>query len=130
MREIRGGITYFILVYAAGWMLGPIRQFLVVPRLGETVAVMLEAPLMLAAIGAAALWVTRRFTLPSRLGARLAMGLVALALLLLAEAAAAVWLRGIGLAGYLARFATPPGVITLLLFLVFAVMPALVARRG
>lgn len=128
MRAIAAGTVYFLLVYAAGWALGPIRQIFVAPRIGATAAVLLEAPLMLAASLAASSWVVRRFALPPRLGARLAAGLVALVLLLLAEAAAARFLRGLAVADYLAGFGSLRGAISLALFLLFAATPVLIER--
>jgi hypothetical protein len=56
------------------------------------------------------------------------MGLVALGILVPAELAGVVWVRGSPLPEYLASFATIPGVISLLMFLLFAAMPTLVMR--
>jgi hypothetical protein len=58
------------------------------------------------------------------------MGLLALALLVPAEIAGVVWVRGLSLHGYFASFLTAPGVISLLMFLLFAAMPTLVTRAG
>jgi hypothetical protein len=63
-RIIWAGLTYFALVFGVGFILGPIRILLIVPRLGERVAELLEAPVMLLVIIFAALWVVRRFRLP------------------------------------------------------------------
>ena len=52
--------------------------------------------------------------------------MVALAILLPAEIAGALWLRGLPLREYGASFENLPGVISLVLFLLFAAMPALV----
>ncbi len=60
---------------------------------------------------------------------RAAMGLVALGLPLVAEVAGTRWLRGLSIADYLAGFRSVAGGITLLLFVLFAAMPALVGRR-
>ena len=49
-RSSIAGAAYFLAVFAAGFLLAPIRQFVLVPRIGEVAAVLLEAPLMLAAI--------------------------------------------------------------------------------
>ena len=43
------GALYAIIVFLIGFILGTIRVLLVAPRLGETTAVILEAPMMLAA---------------------------------------------------------------------------------
>lgn len=58
------------------------------------------------------------------------MGLAALRLLLPAEIAGVLWVRGLPLQEYLASFANGPGLISLVMFLLFAAMPTLVARAG
>ena len=55
------------------------------------------------------------------------MGLVALGILVPAEIAGVLWVRGLSLHEYLANFVTAPGIISLAMFLLFAVMPVLVA---
>ena len=56
------------------------------------------------------------------------MGLVALGILVPAELAGVVWVRGLSLPKYLASFVTVPGLVSLLMFLLFAVMPTLITR--
>jgi len=41
-----------------------------------------------------------------------------------------VWVRGLSLDEYLASFATAPGLVSLLMFVLFAAMPTLVMRVG
>jgi hypothetical protein len=43
------GALYAIIVFLIGFILGSIRVLLVAPRLGETIAVIIEAPVILAA---------------------------------------------------------------------------------
>jgi hypothetical protein len=43
-----------------------------------------------------------------------------------AEIAGVVWVQGLSLSEYLASFVTGPGVVSLLMFLVFGAMPPLV----
>jgi hypothetical protein len=45
----KAGALYALIVFLIGFILGTIRVLLIVPRLGETAAVMLETPVMLAA---------------------------------------------------------------------------------
>ena len=52
----------------------------------------------------------------------------AIGLLFPAEIVGVVWVRGLPLQEYLASFASGPGVISLLMFLLFAAMPTLVTR--
>jgi hypothetical protein len=125
---LRAGALYFCLVFVVGWVLGPIRELLIVPHAGRTAGVLIEAPLMLAAMILAARWTTRRLAVAPTLGTRITAGLVALGLLLAAEVAGARWLRGQPIRDYLAGFASIPGGASLVLFLVFAAMPAIVMR--
>ena len=129
MRALTAGALYFALVFGSGWILGPVRELWVVPRLGRTAGVLLEAPLMLAVTFSAARWVVRRLSLPPAPWTRAATGLTALGLLLVAKVAGMRWLRGLSVADYLAGFRSIAGGVTVFLFLLFAAMPALVGRR-
>jgi len=128
MRALKAGVIYFLLVFAVGWILGPIRELWAVPHFGRMAAMLAEAVIMLIAMIVAARWVIRRFHVPQALGATLSMGLVALGLLLPAEIAGVLWVRGLPLKEYLASFANTPGIISLVMFLLFAAMPTLVTR--
>jgi hypothetical protein len=48
-RAIEAGALYATMVFLMGFILGTIRVLLLVPRLGETIAVIVEAPIALAA---------------------------------------------------------------------------------
>lgn len=122
------GAVYFGLVFAVGFVFGTIRVLFVVPVLGESAAEILETPLMLGASFLAARWVVRRFRVPSGARHRLPVGLLALALLLLAELVVVLELRGISLAQYLASRDPLAGVVYLVSLAIFALMPWLVLR--
>ncbi|WP_431284795.1 hypothetical protein ACQW02_08285 [Humitalea sp. 24SJ18S-53] len=109
-----------LAAFAAGFVLGPIREFLLVPAMGRIGALLVELPLLLLFCAWIAPRIIRRFAVR----ARLAMGLCALALLLVLEFLAGVALRGWDLAEWLADFATPPGLLTLAAYAVFAWLPA------
>ena len=49
-RTIKAGMTYFALVFGAGFLLGSIRVPFLVPRLGERAAELIEMPFMFVAI--------------------------------------------------------------------------------
>jgi hypothetical protein len=129
MRALKAGALYFAIVFATGWIFGPIRVLWIVPHLGETAGVLLEAPLMLVVMVVAARWTVRRLALPTSHKTRIAVGLTALGLLLVAEVLGARWLRGVSIADVLAGFRSVSGAITLLLFVIFAAVPILVGRR-
>ncbi|MFL1461663.1 hypothetical protein ACI6QG_05640 [Roseococcus sp. DSY-14] len=123
-RELRGALLYVALVFAAGFVLGPLREFVLAPRIGRLPAVLAELPLMLGWAWVAAGWVLRRLRVPP--GApRLRLGLAALALLLLLEFGAGAALRGWDARAWLADFLTPPGLAALGAYLVFALLPRL-----
>jgi hypothetical protein len=132
MRIFKAGVIYFLLIFALGWILGPIRELWAVPRFGRMTALLVEAIIMLIAMIVAAGWVTLRFDVPRTLGSTIPVGLVALAILAPAEIAGTLWVRGQSLQDYAASFVTAPGVISLVIFVLFAVMPTLVTlvRRG
>ena len=88
----RAAVVYFVLVFAAGFVLGTIRVLLVAPRWGELLAVLLESPIMLFVRGWRA---GHRFVCSEFVGAApgLAMGAAAFALLMTAELALSLtWL--------------------------------------
>jgi hypothetical protein len=130
MRALKAGVVYFLLVFAVGWILGPIRELWAVPRFGRMAAILVEAVIMLIAMIVAARWVIRRFSVPQTFGATMSMGLVALGILLPAEIAGVVWVRRLSLHEYVASLVTAPGLVSLLMFLLFAAMPTLVTRAG
>lgn len=127
-RILAAAVLYFAIVFGTGFLLGPIRVLIVAPQVGERVAVLLETPLMLAAIVFAARWVGRRFPrlTPS---ASLAVGLVALACVLAAEFAVMTFFWRMSLPQYLAA-RDPVGLAAYVVLLVlFAAMPLLLALR-
>jgi hypothetical protein len=130
MRALKAGIVYFLLVFAVGWILGPIRELWAVPRFGRMAAISVEAVIMLIAMTVAARWVIRRFSVCQRFGSTISVGLVALGILAPAEIAGVVWVRGLSLHEYLGSFATPPALVSLLMFVLFAATPTLVTRAG
>src|ERR1700746_3189507 len=125
MRALKAGLIYFLLVFAVSWILGPIRELWAVPHVGRVVATLSEATILLIAMMVAARWVIRRVHVPRTLPATISMGLIAIGLLFPAEIAGVVWVRGLSFQEYLASFVTGPGVISLLMFLVFGAMPTL-----
>jgi hypothetical protein len=128
MLILQAGALYFALTFAAGWILGPIREFWVIPRLGRTVGFLLEAPLMLVVSFLVARWVVRRVAVPPTLQTRALVGLVALGMLLVAELLGAWGLRGLSPADYLASFGSRPGAVTAATLPFFAAIPLLIGR--
>ena len=126
---LKAGAAYFGLVFAVGWMLGPVRELWIIPRFGHTAGVLFEGPLLLAAMLASARWVIQRCFVSDTLATRLSIGLVATGFLVIAELLGIWWMRGVSLSGYLTTFDTVSGGVSALLILLFAAMPVLVERR-
>jgi hypothetical protein len=115
--------AYFLIVFLLGFGLGTIRVLLVAPRLGETMAVLLETPLMLAASWASCGWCLRWFEVAPKADARALTGGVAFALLMAAELAVSVLLVGRSPNGFLGAYRTTPGAIGLAAQVAFGLMP-------
>jgi hypothetical protein len=111
-------LAYAAAVFAVGFVLGTLRVLWLAPTVGELPAVAMELPVMLAASWVAAGAVLRRWPVDRRL----AMGALALAVLLACEAGLAVLLGG-GLRGFLAHLATAPGALGLAGQVAFALIP-------
>ena len=129
MRALRAAFLYFAVVFAAGFFLGTIRSLLLVPRLGEARAILVEAPLMLAVSLVAARFVVRRLAVPARLADRLEMGLIAFALLMLAEILLGMMLFATTPAATLAAMVSPVRLPGFMVQLLFAALPALLLVR-
>lgn len=130
MVIVRAALAYWALVFATGFVLGPLRITLLVPRLGERYAELLEMPVMLTACFYAARWTCRRFAVPTGCRPRLAMGLLAWALLLAAEFGLVLSLRGITIEEYFATRDPVSGTAYYLSLLIFALLPYLTGRRA
>lgn len=128
MKALKAGFLYFALVFGAGFILGPMRLLWSVPRFGTRTAELMEMPIMLMVTIVAARWVIRRLGVPPTVSARLGMGGIALGLLLAAEFALVLRLRGLSIDEYLASRDPVSGTVYYAMLGVVAVMPLLVAR--
>jgi hypothetical protein len=129
VKVARAGVVYFAVVFAAGFALGVIRTLLVVPRVGARAAELGEIPVMLVVSYLAARWVIRRRKVSPAASARLTMGLLALCLLVAAELALTLPVRGQTLTEYLASRDPVSGAAYAASLGIFALLPLLVSRR-
>ena len=129
MKILKTGIIYFLLVFGAGFILGPIRLLFVVPHFGARVAELMEMPIMIAVIIIAARWIVRHYSVPPALSGRLGMGLMAFGLLIGAEFSLVLMLRGMSISEYLATRDPVSGTVYYLSLGVFALMPLFVGGR-
>lgn len=129
LSVLKAGVTYFGLVFGAGFILGPIRILLIVPRFGERIAELMEMPLMFLVIVFASPWVIRKFEVRATIGDRLTMGLLALGLVLLFEFALVLKLRGLTLTDYFRELDPVSDTVYYLMLGVLAILPLLVMRN-
>lgn len=125
----KAGFLYASSAFAIGFVFGAIRVLQVAPRLGETVAVLLEAPFMLGVSWMLSRWSASRYGVLTNFKTALLMGAIAFALLMVAEFATAVWLFAQTARSYFIGFASLPGAIGLIAQLCFASFPVLQSSR-
>jgi hypothetical protein len=127
-NTIKAGITYFAIVLGAGFVMGSVRVPFLVPRLGERMAELAEMPLMFVVILLGARFVVRKYTLPAHTPVRLATGLLALGLSLVAEVLLAAMLQDRSVVDYIASRDPVSGGVYLAMLVLFALMPLILAR--
>jgi len=128
MRIVKAGIVYFALVFGAGFILGTIRTLWVAPRMGTRPAELTELPFMIVAAFVASQFVVRFLNVKANTSDRLTLGVLALALMLLAEFGLVLPLRGMTIRQYLATRDPVSGAAYYFALGLYALMPALVAR--
>lgn len=126
---LKVALIYFALVFGAGFAFGIVRTLLIAPRLGERLAELLEAPLMLVVIMLAARWVSTAFCGGFGPGKRWAVGLLAVAVVLAAEILVGLFLRDLSLKQIFTDRDPVSALVYYVLLAVFAAMPWLLGTR-
>lgn len=129
MQPLLAAVLYFLLVFGAGFVLGTVRVLFLVPLLGERIAELLEMPLMLGVIFFAARWIIRHRLDDRRLISTLSVGFIAMGLVLIADLAVGMLLRGMSSTEVFFDRDPVSGAAYYVSLLLFAVMPAILARR-
>lgn len=130
MKNIfKAGFLYFAVVFGAGFILGPLRVFFLVPEVGTRIAELIEMPVMLVVIIFAAKLVTSRFDLPVRSVSRIIAGITALMLMLLAEFSVVLKIQGLTISDYLSGRDPVSGTVYYVMLGVFAAMPFILKNK-
>jgi hypothetical protein len=116
-------LSYFAIVFGAGFILGAVRTVFFVPRFGDRFAELAESPLMLLVVCLAARSLVRRESKLTTQVEWLAVGCLALGLMLLTEFTVVLWIRGLSLSTYFANRDPVSGAVYLASLVVFAVCP-------
>lgn len=127
MQILQAAVLYFLLVFGSGFVLGIGRVLLGVPLLGERAAELMEMPLMLTVIVVTARWVVLH-KLDGRKSSALSVGFMAVGLVLLADLAVGMWLRGMSATEVFLHRDLVSGVAYYAALLLFAVMPGIITR--
>ena len=127
--SIGAGLAYFAIVFPIAFAFGIFRTLVLVPAIGKMAAVSIELPFLLAVSWMGALWLVGRFDVAASLPARLIMGGVAFAVLMVAEACLAVFVFGQTLKQYLEAYQGAAGQLGLVGQMAFAVLPSLQLLR-
>ena len=98
LRIFRFSGLYFTIVFGAGFILGPIRVLMLEPRLGTRIAELIEMPVMLLVIWAAAGWISQRFTQDLSASEQFSVGALAVISVLIADTSVGVFLREVTVA--------------------------------
>lgn len=119
----KAAAAYVALVFTLAFMLGVFRAAVLVPRLGELLAVAMELPVLLTAAWFICRRVVRHFGVPAEAGPRLTMGAAAFALLMVVEFGLSVATFGRTPGDFVAGLATPAGTLGLAGQAVFGLWP-------
>ena len=126
-QATKAGALYAIVVFSIGFMLGTIRVLLLAPRLGETTAVIIEAPIMLSASWFVCRWCVDRLDVRRTVPARSLIGLVAFLVMMSAEVGLGAVL-GRSVADQIAMYKSASGAIGLAAQVIFAMFPVIQVR--
>lgn len=124
---LRVGAFYFLLVFAAGFLLGLIRVPFVVPAIGVRSAELLEMPLMLLVIVCAARWLSKNYGIAGNKAA-LVCGITGLLLMLASELLMVTLVLQRSLIEHLSSRDPVSGCVYLAMLLVFALMPLILLK--
>lgn len=128
-KALIAGAIYFLAVFSLGFLMGVLRVLVVAPRLGESGALLLELPVMLAASWRVCGALMTRFGIGERPRDRAVMSGTALVLLLIAEPAGAMILFGRAPGELLDSYRTAPALLGLASQVAFVLFP-LFRRRS
>ena len=126
-KALQAGCTYFARAFAVGFLLGVLRTLVLVPRIGETMAVLIELPIILGVSWLICGHILRRAPLSS--GEAVVMGAAAFVLLMIAELSMSILLANRTFTAHLALDSDVAHLLGLAGQIAFALFPVLQAMR-
>jgi hypothetical protein len=131
--SVKAGIAYAVTVFAVGFLLGTARVLLLAPRVGPTVAVSIETPIILGASWYVSSTWMKRLGVGTEIHTRILVGAVAFVTLMILEIVLSIGLFHRTIDAYIAGLRSPAGAIGLAAQFCFATFPllnAVVRRRS
>ena len=126
---LAAGGMYAAIVFAVGFVLGAVRVLVLMPRLGEIGALVIELPIMLAVSWFVCGWLLGRFSVRAAWRYRLVMGGSAFILLVIAELGVSILAFGRSMAEHFGTYRSWAAAFGLAAQVVFAAFP-LIRKRG
>jgi hypothetical protein len=123
--SIKAGVAYAVTVFAIGFLLGTARVLLLAPRVGSTIAVSVETPVILAASWYVSGIAMKRLVVGAEIRTRILVGAVAFVTLMILEIALSMSLFHKSFGEYLAGLRSPAGAIGFAAQVCFATFPLL-----
>lgn len=124
-RSILAGGVYFVVIFAAGFMLGAVRELFLMPLLGKSLAVVFELPIILGLAWLVCRWLIERLDVPETTVCRLLMGGTAFVLLMIAEFGVSALVFGRNPLQHILAYSEPVELLGLAGQLLFAAFPLL-----
>ncbi|MCG8413873.1 MAG: hypothetical protein MI746_06595 [Pseudomonadales bacterium] len=124
------GILYAVGVFAIGFMLGVVRVALLVPLLGESLAVIIELPVILAASWVLCGRAIHIKQVTPEVSARAAMSLAAFVVIMVGDLMVGLFIFGLSTDDYVARYSEFANMLGLAGQMLFAIFPLLRHRQG
>ena len=121
----KAGVAYAVTVFAIGFLLGAARILLLAPRVGSTVGVSIEAPLMLIASWYVSRILMKRLAVGAEIRTRILVGAVAFVTLMTLEVALSISLFHRSIGEYLTDLQSLAGGIGFAAQICFATFPLL-----
>lgn len=123
MNLLKFSFFYFLGIFTLGFLLGTIRITVLVPKIGATIAILIELPLILSVSWLFCGYLIRRFAIGRAWHVLLFSGAFAFILLFIAELSFSVFAFGQTPESFFAGFRTFHGLIGLLGQIIFALIP-------
>ena len=128
-NTFKAGAFYFAVVFAAGFIISPLRKFFLIPEFGIKTAELIILPIMLLIIIFSAKWIMHRFNIPGKSASGIITGIIALGLMLLAEFSVVLKVQDLTIKDYLLNKDPVSGIVYYITLGAFTIAPFLLKQK-